>query len=209
MALWDRLLSRIRWFLGEPLARSLHRRLRAAAPASLAELREGLHCRVAGTIRLDEGAVVQAPVTRRACVAYSLEISQEDDLHSYLLVGLDKRAVPFVLEDGEHRALIVAQHFQLFVRDATTLRVPASALTQDHRALLQRACPTLEWTVARTITFRETVLEPGRRVSIAGTGHREADPWATGERGFRDHARDRLRFVDAPTLPLLIGEDPP
>ncbi len=209
MAWWDRVIARVRWYFGEPLSTSLRRRLRAAAPAALADLREGLHCRVAGTVRTDGGAVVRAPITDRACVAYALEVSQEDDLHSYLLVGLDKRAVPFVLEDEGHHALIVATHFQILVRDAAMLRVPRAELEPGHRELLSRVCPTFAWVDARTITFREIVIEPGARVSIAGTGHREVDPHAKDERGFRDTARHRLRFIDAPSLPLLIGDDPP
>ena len=59
----DRLLSRLRAFLGEPLAKSLRRRLRAASPSPISELREGLHCRIAGTVRLHENTTLTAPLS--------------------------------------------------------------------------------------------------------------------------------------------------
>lgn len=203
-------MSRLRAFLGEPLAKSLRRRLRAAAPSPISELREGLHCRIAGTVRVLDNSTLTAPFSGLTCVAYLLEIITTDiDLGDRLLV-YDKRAVPFLLADAGHHAVIDPAHCQLLVASKHALDT-RSGFRADPRqnALLHRYYPLERYERMVRMRYREWVVEPGARVTLAGVGAREVDPHAQSERGYRDEARQRLRFVGSEELPLLVGDDPP
>ena len=207
--MFDRFLSRLRAFLGEPLAKSLRRRLRAAAPSPISELREGLHCRIAGTVRVLDNTTQTASLSGLTCVAYLLEILETHAGGEHLLV-YDKRAVPFVLADGGHHALIDPSHCQLLVGRPHTLDRTTGFLSDPRqRAILQRYWPGGTYPYTTRMRYREGVVEPGTRVALAGVGAREVDPHAQSERGYRDEARQRLRFVGSEELPLLVGDDPP
>mgnify|MGYP001187788013 CR=1 FL=1 len=206
MAVIDGLVARLRAALGEPLVKSLRRRLRAASPAALSELREGLHCRIAGSVRALDSVTLEAPLSGERCVAYLFEVvelSVERDLLVY-----DKRAIPFMLADGDaHHAVIDPSHVELLVTGAQKLTSRYFQIEPQQRALLDRYCPDrLSWDMMGKLAFREVLVKLGDRVSIAGTGHREADPLARRERGFRDHVQ-RLRLVGSQQLPLLIGDE--
>ncbi len=214
MAFWDRLFSRLRAFLGEPLDKSLRRRLRAAAPAKLSELREGLHCRIAGTVRSFEQGALEAPLCGLPCVAYLLEVVEQrlTDLGTDRdLVIYDRKTVPFLLVDGDHRAIIDPGFAQiLLTSDHELTAVSPYELNPRARAVLATYAPLrTDWSGTLRLIFRESIVEIGDRISIAGVGRREADPHADGERGYRDDVQQRLRFVGTAALPLLIGSDPP
>ena len=213
MAFWNRFFARLRAYLGEPLEKSLRRRLRAASPATISELREGLHCRITGEVRALEGRTLEAPLSGLPCVAFLLEVverigtnvGEETDLAIY-----DRQAVPFLLVEGDHRALIDPTHAQVLVGiDHELVARSPLELSPRARGVLAKYLPNRRWDHTTRIRFHERVVELGERVSIAGTGHREVDPHALGERMFRDKAQDRLRFVGTQKLPLLIGGDPP
>lgn len=206
----DRFLSRLRAFLGEPLAKSLRRRLRAAAPSSISELREGLHCRIAGTVRVHDNATLEAPFTGRRCVAYLLEIIETHQDGAERLVVYDKRSVPFVLADDGHHAVVDPSHCQILIASKREVLTRSGFHTDpQQRTLLERYDPGGAHFNTTRIRYREWVVEPGVRVTLAGVGQREVDPFATVERGYRDEARQRLRFVGSEQLPLLVGDDPP
>jgi len=83
-------------------------------------------------------------------------------------------------------------------------------LSPRARGVLERYAPMRkDWSGTLRLTFRESIVEVGDRIAIAGVGRREADPHGTGERGYRDDVQQRLRFVGSQALPLLIGSDPP
>jgi hypothetical protein len=216
VAFFDRFFALLRAFLGEPLDKSLRRRLRAAAPATIAELREGLHCRIAGSVRpLDQGSL-EAPLSGLPCVAYLLEVVEHSVMRSNAgverdLVVYDRKAVPFLLVDGEHRAVIDPAYAQILLVSDHELRASSPLeLSPRARAVLAKYAPhRTDWDRTTKIWFRESIVEVGDRVSIAGVGRREADPHAGGERGYRDSIQERLHFVGSAKLPLLIGADPP
>jgi len=215
MAFFDRFFAGLRAFLGEPLEKALRRRLRAAAPAAISELREGLHCRIAGTVRaLDQGSLV-APLCGLPCVAYLLEVVEHRVSANTVgtdrdLVIYDKKAVPFLLVEGDHRAVIDPGFAQLLLAsDHEVLAGSPLELNPRARAVLARYAPHRSWDRTTRIWFRECIVEVGDRISIAGVGRREADPVGGGERGYRDDLHQRLRFAGTAQLPLLIGSDPP
>jgi hypothetical protein len=210
VAMFDTFVSRLRAFFGEPLANSLRRRLRAAAPSEISELREDLHCRIAGTVRVLDRSTLLAPLSGVTCVAYLLEVIATDRAGDVHLLIYDKKAVPFVLAHEGHHALVDPQHSQLLVSVAHELRVRDGFPADPRpREVLERYQARPSWGSTRAIRYREWVVEPGQSVSIAGVGRREVDPHAVVERGYRDHARQRLRFVGSEQLPLLVGDDPP
>jgi hypothetical protein len=202
---FDAWFARLRVALGEPLVKSLRRRLRAAAPSALSELREGLHCRITGTVGALDSTTLQAPLQGVPCVAYMLEII-ETTRYSRDLVGYDKQAVPFVLVEDDHRARIDPAHLELLVTPYELISTSDFRTDPRQRALLERYCPRRDWYQTTELAFREVVVGIGERVTIAGTGHRELDPHAQNERGFRDEARQRLRLVGSAQLPILIGD---
>src|SRR5665647_1996393 len=203
--MFDRFISRLRAFLGEPLAQSLRRRLRAASPSPISELREGLHCRIAGTVRVHDNTTLTAPLSGRTCVAYLLEIIETNHDWGDRLFAYDKRAIPFVLADDGHHAVIDPTHSQILIK-ATHALDRTSGFRSDprQRALLERYQPDAPFRETTRIRYREWVVEPGARVTLAGVGQREVDPFAQVERGYRDAARQRLRFVGSEELPLLV-----
>ena len=207
--MFDRFLSRLRAFLGEPLAKSLRRRLRAAAPSPISELREGLHCRIAGTVRLHENTTLTAPFSGVPCVAYLFEVVETLAGGEHVLV-YDKRSVPFVLADDGHHAVIDPTHCQILL-GITEQLTAHQGFRRDprQRAVLDRYWPGGTYDRTERLRYREWVVRPGTRVTLAGVGRREVDPFAQGERGYRDEARQRLRFVGSENLPLLVGNDPP
>ena len=212
MAIWDRFFSRVRAFFGEPLGKSLRRRLRAAAPAKISELREGLHCRIAGTVRTLEQGSLEAPLCGLPCVAYLLEVVQHQATESGVehdLVVYDRRAVPFLLVEGDHRAVIDPSFAQILLKSSHEMKARfPHELNARARAVLEKHAPMRSGWPGR-FTFRESIVEVGDRISIAGVGRREADPHGSGERGYREDIQQRLRFVGSQKLPLLIGSDPP
>jgi hypothetical protein len=209
LGFWDRAFARVRALFGEPLDRSLRRRLRAAAPATLRELREEQHCRIAGTVGIHDHTALEAPLSGLRCVAYMIEITAWR-YGERELVGYDKKSVPFLLEDDGHRAIIDATYCELLVRTQIQLRA-YEPFTLSGRSLhvFERHVPLHSRAGIHRMHLREVIVQPGTRVSIAGTGHRETDPTATSERGYRDDGQQRLRFHGAAKLPLLIGDDPP
>lgn len=208
--MFDRLLSRLRAFLGEPLAKSLRRRLRAAAPSPISELREGLHCRIAGTVRVHENTTLTAPFSGVTCVAYLLEIIETLAGGGEHALVYDKRSVPFVLADAGHHAVIDPAHCQILLA-ITDQATAHGGFRSDprQRAVLERYWPGGSYDRTIRLRYREWVVRPGTRVTLAGVGSREVDPFAQGERGYRDEAQQRLRFVGSEKLPLLVGNDPP
>lgn len=215
MAFFDRFFALLRAYLGEPLDKSLRRRLRAAAPAAISELREGLHCRISGIVRSFEQGALDAPLCGLPCVAYLLEVV-EDEVSTGTagmerdLVVYDRRAVPFVLEDGDHRAVIDPEFAQILLPSDHELKATSPLeLSPRARAVLAHYQPRRTWDRTTRIWFRESIVEVGDRIAVAGVGRREADPHGTAERGYREQIQQRLRFVGTATLPLLIGSDPP
>ena len=208
--MFDRFVSRLRAFLGEPLAKSLRRRLRAAAPSPISELREGLHCRIAGTVRVHDNTTLTAPLSGLTCVAYLLEILETNADFGERLFAYDKRAVLFVLADQGHHAVVDPSHSQILVSTSHVLdRTGGFRSDPRQRAVLERYQPDAQYMQTTRMRYREWVVEPGARVTLAGVGQREVDPFARVERGYRDEARQRLRFVGSEELPLLVGDDPP
>lgn len=206
----DHFLSRLRAFLGEPLAKSLRRRLRAAAPSPISELREGLHCRIAGTVRLHDKTTLTAPFSGAVCVAYLLEIVETLAGGGEHVLVYDKRSVPFVLADAGHHAVIDPTHCQILLAITDQLTAHQGFRSDPRqRAVLDRYWPGGIYDRTERLRYREWVVRPGTRVTLAGVGRREVDPIAQGERGYRDEARQRLRFVGSEMLPLLVGNDPP
>jgi hypothetical protein len=203
----------VRVAFGEPLARSLRRRLKAARPWRIAELREGLHGRVCGTVRPFDGATLQAPLTGRPCVYFHLEVIQIGSIGDGFgqhLVTLDKRGVQFLLVDDGHHALIDPTYAELLVSAVHVTKASSIYVLDDQqRALLDRL--GLLGDVSRrpgVLRFSEAVVELGGEIAVAGTASHEVDPEAMAERGYRERLQTRLRFAGAPKLPLLIGDVP-
>ncbi|MBA3453129.1 MAG: hypothetical protein H0T42_08555, partial [Deltaproteobacteria bacterium] len=168
--MFDRFVSRLRAFLGESLANSLRRRLRAAAPSPISELREGLHCRIAGTVRVHDHTTLTAPLSGRACVAYLLEVIETLGGASgdHLLI-YDKQSVPFVLSDGGHNAVVDPTHSQILLALTEQVTVRSEFLDDPRqRAVLERYRPGgASYMNTRRMRYREWVVEPGARVTLA------------------------------------------
>jgi hypothetical protein len=115
-----------------------------------------------------------------------------------------------VLADDGHHAVVDPTYCQILL--AITEQVTAhGGFRSDprQRAVLDRYWPGGTYDYTRRLRYREWIVKPGTRVTLAGVGRREVDPFAQGERGYRDEARQRLRFVGSEKLPLLVGNDPP
>ena len=215
MSWYDRWVTKVRIAFGESLATSLRRRLRAAHPWTIAELREGLHGRITGTVKILDGATVQSTMTDRRCVYYKVEIIQQGgltDTYAQRLLGIDRKSVPFVLVEAGHHALIDPTFAELLVT-STRVEITADsfhALAARPRALLERlGMDQVALQMPGRLRFTETIVAIDAVVAIAGTAARESDPFAMTERGYRDQSQTRSRMIGSKQLPLLIGDPPP
>lgn len=215
MGWFDRLVTKVRIALGESLATSLRRRLRAAHPWSIAELREGLHGRIMGTVKILDGATLQSSLTARRCVYYRVEIIQYGSMgdgYGQHLLGIDRKSVPFLLVEHGHHALIDPTFAELLITSTVeeTRAESAYSLAPEQRALLEKlGMDQVALSRAGQIRFTETIVAIDSTIAIAGTAARESDPLAMAERGYRDHIQTRSRMIGSKQLPLLIGDPPP
>lgn len=173
------------------------------------ELPDHTFGRLTGVIALLDDTTLQAPLSYRACVYHGVVI---DDYRTGAMNGVEladkHEAVPFLLVDGEHEAVIDPTHALISAPyDHVTEGKPGVDMHPREQALLDRyGLSARSWYDTRYVRFCEAVLVPGERITVIGSGEWERDPGGPGDHhSYRERGPTRLRMAGSATAPLLIS----
>jgi len=200
-----RLLRRLHDAISE---RRFRRELAAARSFSLATLPEDTRGRITGIAR-PLAPLLEAPLTGRPCVYYHVRIEQVFAGITHELAS-EQRAVRFILEDGDQRAVIDPVHARIsagFDRSSESRAAfdanPVQRALLDHHALVDR-----NWVWTDSVCYREAIIEVDEPIAVIGIGTREPDLEATSAGLYRDPGATRLWLRGSPRFPLVITDDP-
>lgn len=191
-------------------ARRMNKRIRAARHTELSQVREGEIVRVTGIAR-PFGPALEAPLSLRACVYYGIVVHAWDRDGTVRVIGHEDERLPFLLVDGDARAVIepkiatVSSAYDHVTRWRPTERPPEAVTALLARlGLAQRL-----WMGTSVIELSEAVLELDEAIAVVGAAEREPDPTAVPVGGYRDGSlATRLRFAGSARDPLLLSDDP-
>lgn len=187
----------------------LRRRLRKAPRARLDELEESTFARISGSVRPFRTRLLEAPLSGRHCVYYSITVSSRLDSDARV-IGSEQEAITFVLEDETARAVIDPAHAKISVAfDFETESKAAFDADPRQRAVLERLwLIKRDWFRTDCLVYREGIIEADEQLAVFGAGVCEPDPEATPTGMYRDSGPLRLRFAGTAKFPLLISDDP-
>jgi hypothetical protein len=150
--------------------------------------------KIEGTLRYAEETVV-APFSGRVCAVYEVEVHERRG-KGWRLVGRERFAKDFWVEDGSGRALVQAPVSQLrVVSDAHHRSGPWTDATPALEQLLGRLGQKSKgFFLNRTLRYREGVMQAGERVAVCGYARREGD--------------GRIVIKERPPTPLIVSDDP-
>ena len=178
---------------------------RPPAPVLISELDEQRVQRVVGQARKDLATLV-APFTGRACVCYVAEVEECDYEGMYHTPRwtrriVERRGVPFVLEDVTGRAIVDPDGADL-VHDYDYDRAATASLmdnpTEHECAFLDRHHEHELWTHV-VLRYCERIVGVDDMIEVVGACERV--PIADG---YRDSQRSQFRIARSPTQPLEI-----
>lgn len=187
----------------------LRRRMRKAPRAELAALDESMFARVTGTVRPMRKRLLEAPLSGRLCVYYSITVIAAQG-HDRTKIGTEHDAMTFLLEDATARAVIDPDHAQISVGfDFMSESKAAFDAAPRQRAVLERlGLVRRDWFNTEHVQYREAIIEVDETIAVFGAGVREPDPDAAPTGMYRDSGPQRLRFTGTAKYPLLISDDP-
>ncbi len=209
-------LVHLRRLLSQRLAhRRLRKRLREAPLWPLADLPEDTWARITGVARPLGGRVLEAPLSGRLCLYYSVAV-EEVRAGSITVLAGEQEGLPFVLEDRGRRAVIDPAHAQISTAfdHVTGSRALFDARPRE-RALLERyELVHRDWWQTDSLRYCEAIIEVDERLTVVGSGTREPDPEAPPDPArasggaYRDDRPTRLRLTGSARYPLMISDDP-
>lgn len=187
------------------------RRVGRAPRYRVADLPDNTLGRIMGTVDALDGQLLEAPLSGRPCVHYSIVID-EYFVGGYreLELAQHQDSVPFILVDDGHRAVVDPSHARISaVYDHVTESRAAFDADPRQRALLARY-KLLErgWFATASLRYCEAIIEIGGSISIVGSGAREIDPTSSADRIYRERGSTRLRMAGSASTPLLISDHP-
>jgi hypothetical protein len=165
---------------------------------------EGEVVRITGVVRVHEDKLV-APLSGLPCVVARSRVTSGGKLTARAQKPKETIAmVTFIIDRGsEGRVVIEGKHVLL---DLSPLDLKRDEIEESRRQdfLQLHGLPLRE--MSRAI-FEETILEPGKRVSVAGLMMKDLPTEPVPEElGFRETAAPNLRLAGNVEHPLVIGE---
>jgi len=134
-------------------------------------------------------------------------------LHERRPLVHERKGVPFVLLDGEVRAVVDPLHVELALDfDVYTTSGTFDNPTPAEAALLARHHQLVRhrrrhgWSVNRVLRYDEAVIAIGETIAVLGTSMREPDPDATPT-SYRE-LPTRVRIIGSRRSPLVISDKP-
>jgi hypothetical protein len=141
-----------------------------------------------------------APMSGRPCVAYYLcaHLYEADWIYAFE----ESVASDFLVADGAARGRVIGARANL------ALAQPRTSNTHYCPESLRPLVEARGFSPAAIWFFRETILEPGDRIVVAGMGGREADPDSRAQPGYRGPAGSRSVIQQSDGFPLAISNNP-
>jgi hypothetical protein len=195
--------------LEERLDRDLRELLRRAPGMSIETLPESTWARVTGVVRLLEGRVLEAPLSGRPCVYYAVRIDSLVAPKRANTLMRQRDAVPFIVEDNGHRAVVDPTHARISAEiDHATRSAAAFDASERQRSLLaaRRALFQRHLYQSAGLLYFESIIEAGEPVAVLGAGIREPDPDAAPS-AYRDMAM-RIQLTGSQRSPIIICDRP-
>jgi hypothetical protein len=176
-------------------------RLKAHPSCALRNLGDNGRAKITGQVR-PGSRLLQAPLTGRPCVFYSLDVSEWFNGSKTPLLEEASKAIFFV-DDSTGKIAIDPVKVEVYL-PATLMHGHSSDYLSEHRTLLKRHGFGMldEYGELRSLTFRETIVAPGHTITALGSVRYESDP--TGSASYREQARIRVLGSDA-KQPLLLS----
>jgi hypothetical protein len=157
-----------------------------------------------------EVGVLIAPLSGRSCFLYLVHVEAKYLGHSAHFG--ERRGITFQLEEDGHRALIDPRYARVRVRyEEIGARHGYGGCKPAEQELLARLQVPREppgALVLPTYILQEARVEPGNRVTVVGSGIREADPQAGAGDMYRGAPRTRLHIVGSMRAPIALSTDP-
>jgi hypothetical protein len=194
----------------------LRRKLRSAerrAIRDLADVGRGPH-RIAGMVVADTPLI--APLSGRPCVFYETRVIRAvglglDPWDVTYQVAVEKRCVPFLVDDGTGSAVVDAGHAELLLgtdvdrwshgRDADPPAESAflARFGQRRRGLL----------FEKRLHFTESIIEVGERIAVMGSAVHDPARSPSDDSPYRQHhtAPRQCRVVRSSQSSLIITDD--
>lgn len=186
-------------------------RLRAAPRVAIRDFPDGRVAKIVGTVR-ESAAAVQAPVSRRRCVYYFVEVeedqSDDDSLGGWRTIVTEQAGCDFLVDDGTGTALVLIAGAQGSLIEDVHLRSGfLDAPTPEMQALLARHDKSTHgWILPKRLRYREGILELGETAAVCGHGMLEPDPNPATAGAYRERAmRPVLRST--PDNPVLLSDN--
>lgn len=164
---------------------------------------DGVRVKIVG--RLEAGKrPLEAPISGRACVAWTVEVQEGSNLRTIVLEG---QTQDFVLHDGSGRTAIVRTAGARVAFGTDAWMAPAQP-SERMRAFLRRhrRPESGDPGSPSPYRYRESVLEPGEAITVVGMAQLEIDPSESAG----SYREPPLRVVigAAPSAPLWILDGP-
>jgi hypothetical protein len=176
--------------------------MRSVPLVRIADVRDQQMVRLAGRVVTEEGALLDAPVSGRPCVAFGLQFGA----HGKLIIDRNDSTC-FVLEDGSGLAHVVEE----IKIPLLATRMEGTAATSDEvpatlAAWLEENHASDEWRSRRDLHWLETRVEPGDEVAVVGIAHVGIDVDGDAD-GYRD-APTLITIESSEDAPLSLSDDP-
>jgi len=180
--------------------RAPRRALERTKPTAIASLQQGDLTRITGVIA-PRAPTLMSAVGKESCIGYSTAVESATGGGEWRPVLNAAACASFFVTDESGTAvvdgnIVIAPH-----PDSGWGTAPASLLprTDDGRSLASRA-PTLQ----KRTRYREILLKPGDRVSVAGRAKMEIDP--AGRASFRDPPMLN-HITGSEDAPVIVAHD--
>lgn len=183
----------------------MRRQLKETPRVKIGEFPESqVACTVGRTRLLEQTPMLEAPLTGRPCLFYTVEVELQSG-RSWRLIARERSGSPFIIQDATGRAVIEPAEARLDIAFDFVDFVWNNPRQREH-AFMLRVQPTLVGVLfTHQVRFREAIIGIDELVSVLGAGVREADPLAPPAETYRGEPKTRLRFSSAPEAELLVS----
>ncbi|MEM9192107.1 MAG: hypothetical protein AAGF12_23240 [Myxococcota bacterium] len=178
----------------------LRRQMRRVQRQRIGDAVDGSEVKVCGVVD-DEGPLLEAPLTGRRCVAWTIEVWEGDAGPDAPPLVRDAGLRDFLLYEESGRGLVRLERVRFLLTQKSHFRSGPFTLPSERAEAYLDQCgvrPVLSTGIRKRLRFCEAIVRPGDRVTVCGAAHwvRDPDPRVQARVSYRAAAR-RL-VIDAP-----------